>query len=156
MAAGGIASARSVAAVLAAGADAARVGTRLIASAEAAEDGAHPLWVDALLRARGEDAELTEAFSVMWPNAPHRVLRTAIESASALDDDVIGQTVIAGMAMPVPRLSVAAPTPQTTGTIEAMCLYAGQSVGAVREVKPAADIVRELVEGAQALLSARR
>ena len=155
VAAGGIATPRSVAAILAAGADAARVGTRFIASAEAAQDAAHPAWVDALLRAGGEDTELTEAFSVMWPDAPHRVLRSAIEAASALDDEVIGETVTAGMSMPVPRLSVVAPNPQTTGTIEAMCLYAGQSVGAVREVKPAADIVRELTEGAEALLSAR-
>ena len=92
---------------------------------------------------------------MMWADAPHRVLRSAIEAASALDDEVIGETVIAGMSMPVPRLSVVAPSPLTTGTIEAMCLYAGQSVSAVREVKPAADIVRELTEGAEALLSAR-
>jgi nitronate monooxygenase len=156
VAAGGIATARSVAAVLAAGADAARVGTRFIASTDAAEDGAHPTWVDTLLRARGEDAELTEAFSVMWPNAPHRVLRSALESAESLEDEVIGETVMVGTVMPIPRLSVISPSPQTTGAIEAMCLYAGQSAGAVREIKPAAEIVRELAEGAAALLSARR
>jgi nitronate monooxygenase len=69
VAAGGIATARSLAAILAAGADAARVGTMLIASAEAAQAGTHPAWVDALLRASGEDTELTETFSVMWPDA---------------------------------------------------------------------------------------
>lgn len=131
------------------------IGTRFVASTEAAEDGAHPAWIEALLRARGEDMELTEAFSVMWPDEPHRVLRAAIEAASALRDEVIGWAVIAGMSVPVPRLSVVAPTPRTTGNIEAMCLYAGQSGGTVGEVKPAAELVRELADGADALLSAR-
>jgi hypothetical protein len=38
------------------------------------------------------------------------------------------------------------------GTITAMALYAGESVGAVRGVVPAADIVREFAEGAERLL----
>ncbi len=156
VAAGGIATPRSVAAVLAAGAEAARVGTRLIASTEAAVDGAHPVWVEALLRARGEDTVLTEEFSVTWPDAPHRVLRSALEAAIALDDEVIGETFLMGMTMPVPRLGPRAPNPKTTGVIEAMCLYAGQSVGATREIRPAADILRDLAEGAEALLLARR
>jgi NAD(P)H-dependent flavin oxidoreductase YrpB (nitropropane dioxygenase family) len=33
-----------------------------------------------------------------------------------------------------------------------MALYAGQSVGAVRREAPARDIVRELIEGAEAAL----
>ena len=156
VAAGGIATPRSVAAVLAAGAEAARVGTRLIASIEAAEDGAHRVWVELLLRARGEDTVLTEAFSVTWPDAPHRVLRSALEAALALDDEVIGTTVLMGMEMPVPRLWPRAPNPKTTGIIEAMSLYAGQSAGATREIRPAAEILRELAEGAEALLQARR
>ena len=46
VAAGGIATARGVAAALAAGADGARVGTRFIA---AAESDAHPAWVEAVI-----------------------------------------------------------------------------------------------------------
>jgi hypothetical protein len=38
------------------------------------------------------------------------------------------------------------------GTITAMALYAGESVGAVRGVVPAADIVREFAQGAERLL----
>ena len=38
------------------------------------------------------------------------------------------------------------------GPIASAALYAGQSVGAVTRVQPAADIVRELAEGAEALL----
>ena len=44
------------------------------------------------------------------------------------------------------------PTRWSTGKIEAMPHYAGQSVGAVQKIQPAADIVRELAEGAERLL----
>jgi hypothetical protein len=54
--------------------------------------------------------------------------------------------------MPLPRFAVPAPTATTRGHIEAMPLYAGESVGSVRAAQPAADIVRELAEGAEALL----
>jgi NAD(P)H-dependent flavin oxidoreductase YrpB (nitropropane dioxygenase family) len=39
-----------------------------------------------------------------------------------------------------------------TGDIEAMTLYAGQSVGLVRDVKPAGEIVREMAADASAIL----
>src|SRR5215217_6506593 len=64
VAAGGIATARGVAACLAAGAGAVRVGTRLLATEES---GAHPGYVAALLEAGAEDSVLTDAFSVIWP-----------------------------------------------------------------------------------------
>ena len=94
VAAGGLATARSVAAVLAAGAAAARVGTRFIATHEALEAGAHRVYVDALLSARGEDTVLTEAFSVGWPSAPHRVLTSCVEAASASSREPMGEMTL--------------------------------------------------------------
>jgi len=49
---------------------------------------------------------------------------------------------------------VPCPTRDTSGAIEAMALYAGESAGAVTQVMPAADVVRELAEGAERLLRA--
>ena len=46
--------------------------------------------------------------------------------------------------LPIPRYHFAAPTREMTGNIEAMALYAGQSVGLVREEKPALAIMQEL------------
>ena len=149
IAAGGIATARAMAAALAAGASGVRSGTRFVA---AAESDAHPQYVAALVRSCAEDTVLTEAFSVMWPQAPHRVLRSAVERAQSLDVDIAGQTIIGDVAYPVPRLAVPVPTRSTTGHVDAMALYAGQSVSAVKRVEPAASIVRELCEGAAALL----
>jgi len=152
LAAGGIATGRDLAAVLAAGAAGARLGTRFVASAESA---AHPDYVQRLLAADAGDTVLTEAFSVMWPNAPHRVLKSSVEAVQRLSGDTIGEFNAPGMQMPVPRLSVIAPTADTTGAVEAMALYAGESVTNVNRVKPAAQIVRELAEGAEKLLRDR-
>jgi len=153
LAAGGIATARDLAAVLAAGAAGARLGTRFLLSAES---DAHPAYVDALLHASAEDTVLTEAFSAEWPNAPHRVLRSSIAAATALPQDLAGEVEWGGQTLPIPRFGVFAPTKQTRGTIEAMALYAGESVGAITRVQPAGEIVRELVAGAERLLSESR
>jgi nitronate monooxygenase len=149
VAAGGIGTARDVAAALAAGASAVRVGTRFVA---AQESGAHPLYVAALIGANAEDTVLTEEFSVMWPNAPHRVLRSCVEAAREYVGEITGEVLWGGQRMPIPRLAVIAPTLETTGKIEAMALYAGESVGAVTRVQPASEIVGELMQGAERLL----
>jgi NAD(P)H-dependent flavin oxidoreductase YrpB (nitropropane dioxygenase family) len=141
LAAGGIATRRDVAAALAAGAAGVRVGTRF---ATALESGAHPAYVDALLRAESEDTVLTEAFSVMWPNAPHRVLRSCVAAAERLTEELAGEVDYAGRVLPIPRLSFFVPTAETRGHIECMALYAGESVGAVTRRQPAAEIVRDL------------
>jgi len=153
VAAGGIATPRGVAAVLAAGASAARLGTRFVATPEA---NAHRVYVDALLRASGDDTALTTAFSGMWPDAPHRVLRSCIEAARDVDDEIVGETSMGTARIPVPKFSVPTPTRDASGAIAAMALYAGESVGAVMKVMGAGDVVRELAEGAERLLRATR
>jgi NAD(P)H-dependent flavin oxidoreductase YrpB (nitropropane dioxygenase family) len=144
VAAGGIATARGLAAVLAAGADAARIGTRFLAAAEA---DIHPDYRTAVLAANPEDTVLTETFNVMWPDAPHRVLRSSIAAAEAATGDTVGSVILGGSVLPVPRFGPQAPIRATTGDIAAMPFYAGHGVGAVHEVLPAADIVRELALG---------
>jgi nitronate monooxygenase len=57
--------------------------------------------------------------------------------------------------IPVPKFSVPSPTRDASGTVAAMALYAGESVGAVTEVAAAGDVVRELAEGAERLLHAK-
>jgi nitronate monooxygenase len=148
IAAGGIATPRGVAAVLAAGAAAARVGTRFLAAEEAAT---HPVYLEALLAADGHDTVLTEAFSAPpAPRSPHRVLRSALEAAEALDEDVIGEMNLGSRRVPVPRFGPDNPPVDATGHVEAMALYAGQGVGAVRRRQPAAEIVAELAAGVPA------
>jgi hypothetical protein len=75
------------------------------------------------------------------------VLRSAVPAATAHPSDVVGEGGRAGERSPVPRFAVTTPTRQTASAIEAMALYAGQSVGAVTARQPAAEIVGELAEG---------
>jgi NAD(P)H-dependent flavin oxidoreductase YrpB (nitropropane dioxygenase family) len=152
VAAGGIGTGRGLAAVLAAGASAARIGTRFVATLES---GAHPRYKEALVSAQAADTVLTQAFAVWWPDAPHRVLRSAVEAAEALEDDEAGQVEGAGGLVPIPRFAVAPPGRATRGRIEAMALYAGQSVGAVTGIPEAAEVLREIVAEAEQLLSHR-
>jgi len=145
VAAGGIATARGVAAALAAGAHGVRVGTRFIA---ATESDAHPAWVRALIDAAAEDAVVSVAFNVGLPEpGPHRVLRSSIEAAQALTGDEAGVLRLAGAEIPVARFGAQPPTRDSTGAIEAMPFYAGQSAGAVRAIQPAAEIMAELAAG---------
>ncbi len=151
VAAGGIGTARGVAAVLAAGASAARIGTRFVA---AAESGAHPGYKQALIDADAADTVVTQTYCVWWPDSPHRTLRSAVDAAQALDDEFAGDVGGDGDPFQVPRFAVRPPNRATRGRIDAMALYAGQSVGAVRAITPAADILRELAEGTERLLTA--
>lgn len=145
VAAGGITGGDDLAAVLDAGAAAARLGTRFVT---ALESGAHPEYAAALLAARGEQTVLTTAFGVEWPDAPHRVLQSAVAAAESFGEPLTGSVEYGGTTLPLPRWSVFAPTRETRGAIAAMALYAGSGVGGITARQPAASIVRELVEGA--------
>ena len=78
-AAGGIADGRGLAAALALGASGAWIGTRFLASNEAA---IHPRYRERILQATEDDTVyLEELFDIGWPNAPHRVLRNSTVAA---------------------------------------------------------------------------
>jgi NAD(P)H-dependent flavin oxidoreductase YrpB (nitropropane dioxygenase family) len=149
LAAGGIGSARTMAAVLAAGAAGVRVGTRFVATKESA---AHPGYIDALVAASAADTVYTTAFSVGWPDAPHRSLRSAVAAMEAFDGEVVGETVVGPKRIPIPRGAAFSPTSHASGMIDAMALHAGESVGKVTRVESAGEVVRELAGGAEALL----
>ena len=143
VAAGGIATAEHVAAAISAGAAAVRVGTRFVATEES---GAHPAYVAALLSARSaQDTMLTTAFCGGWPDAPHRVLRSAVAAAEAAGGGVVGHLVANGQRTPIARFEVSTPSRNVEGNVAAMALYAGEGVGDVHEVRPAAAVVADLV-----------
>jgi nitronate monooxygenase len=124
VAAGGIGSAERVAQLIAAGADAVRVGTRFLVCPEC---DVHPDYVTALLASGPADTVLTEHFdgNGTWP-APVRVLRRSLEGALRAGN----------RAAPPPTRAAESP-------LEMPC-YAGLSVEHVRTVQPAAEVVREL------------
>ena len=161
-AAGGIADARGLVAALALGAEAVVLGTRFLATPEA---NAHPFYKDKLVTATETGTVRTTLFGHGWPDAPHRTLRTpfveawlgqeARGNASRPDEPVVGQAQIAGQTIPVLRFMGFPPNAAATGDIASMSLLAGQGVGLVHEILPAATIVRDLVEGASRLIEQR-
>jgi NAD(P)H-dependent flavin oxidoreductase YrpB (nitropropane dioxygenase family) len=162
VAAGGIADGRGVVAALALGAEAVVLGTRLLATPEA---GAHPRYKDRVLQATEEDTVHTLLFGGGWPDAPHRTLRTgfvrewlgreARGQEERPDEPVIAETDVAGQRIPVSRFAALPPMTDTTGDIDAMALYAGQSAGLVSAIEPAADVVRRIVDEARQIIAGR-
>lgn len=158
IAAGGIADGRGLAAVLALGASAAWIGTRFLATVEAES---HPRYRELLLAAAETATVHTELFDIGWPDAPHRVLRNATYDAwVAAGRPSAGGRPGEGEAIgrypdgrPILRYDVESPKANTRGDLDAMCLYAGQGVGLVRDVRPAGDVVRSIAAEAAAVLA---
>jgi nitronate monooxygenase len=157
VAAGGIADGRGLAAVLALGAEAAWVGTRFVASEEAAF---HPLYKEAVVEAAETDTVHSTVFDVGWPNAPHRTLRNSTvcrwneagrPSPGSRPGE--GEVVARARGSEVVRYEFENPLPGMTGNVEALALYAGQSAGIIREILPAGEIVRRMAAEAEAVLA---
>lgn len=160
--AGGIAERADARVALEAGATAAIAGTRFLASEESR---AHPEYKHRLVD--GSETVLTELFGMAWPRAPHRVMPNGA-TRRWLKDDPRGpapiraahlmlsplarftpislQLRLAGRASGGPLdLSPAAPTDDLPeATVETHPLYAGQTVARIEDVRPAAELVREL------------
>ena len=147
VAAGGIADGRGLAAALALGAQGALVGTRFMASEEMSVNAA---WKRRIVEADAVDAvKVPHSERVLPPyNRPGgpadpRALRTPLidrlgEAPESVDPAAVGPELLA--ALREDRAHEYLP-------------FAGQSVGLIHDVKPAAEIVRELVEGAEAALA---
>jgi nitronate monooxygenase len=155
IAAGGIGDARGVAAVLALGAQAAWLGTRFLL---ADEMPIHEDYRRRLLAAAETDPQwYPNLYEAGWPDSPHRALRNSTaktwEAAGSPppgrrpgEGDVIAHFA-SGEA--IVRYEPAPPMVGTTGDIEALSMWAGQSVALARRAQSAADIVNELTAGVE-------
>jgi len=142
IAAGGIADARGVAAALLLGASAVEIGTGLLRCPEAHLPSA---WADGLGRSLPEDTRLTRAFS----GRAGRALATSYVLAAASPD------APAPAPYPVQRaLTRAMRDAAVAGNdLDRMQAWAGQSAS-LAPARPAAEVTRELWQGAQELLGA--
>ncbi|MBA0716924.1 hypothetical protein Golax_004776 [Gossypium laxum] len=156
IAAGGIVDARGYVAALALGAKGICMGTRFLATHESY---AHPTYKRKLIEY--DKTEYTDVFGrARWPGAPHRVLQTPFfcdwkclnAEENETNQPIIGRTIIHGVEREIRRFAGTVPNPTTTGDIESMVMYAGQSVGLIKEILPAGQVVKKLVEAAQLLI----
>lgn len=164
-AAGGVADGRGLVAVLALGAQAAVLGTRFVAAAEAdANPGYQQRIVDAQVGATARHM----VFGFDFPDAAVRGLRNAIVREWEGRDDpppyreldpgsqpVIGTANVFGQEVPLTRFNGLPPTAATTGDLDQMSLLAGESSGLVGDVLPAAAILTRIAEEARAIIAAR-
>ncbi|WP_246571140.1 NAD(P)H-dependent flavin oxidoreductase [Bradyrhizobium liaoningense] len=158
IAAGGIADGRGLAAALALGASGVWIGTRFLASTEVE---IHPHYRERIFRATEDDTVyLEELFDIGWPKAPHRVLRNSTVAAwEAAGRPVSGKRPGEGEVVatsksrgPIVRYRSYTPAADAEGDIDALSLWAGQSVALVHKTQPAAEIVQEIFDEAQAVL----
>jgi len=148
VAAGGIVDGRGLAAALCLGAAGVWVGTRFIATPEAR---AVPGYKDRLLDGAEDGTLVTRAYT----GKTCRVIRTPyaeeFERSGATPEPFPGQ-VIRSMTDGVNHLGGDEQTPDVDPTNEFM--PAGQGMGAIRTLTPAAEIVRSMVAEAEAVLAA--
>jgi len=152
LAAGGIATGRTLAAALTAGADGAWLGTAFLATPEAVEvDDVHKRLI---VESDGADTVFTRAYDIIaglpWPGGiGERVRRNRFT-----DEWNDRQAELEGRRTELVEDRAASPseTPEDPETREV--LY-GQSAGFVNEVRPAAEVVRMVSEEAELILRSR-
>jgi enoyl-[acyl-carrier protein] reductase II len=141
VAAGGIADGRVLVAALALGACGVWVGTRFVATHEAF---AHQNYKQKILQATEEDTVVTRAFT----GKDCRVIRNRyVELWQDRQAEI--QPFPVQMMVDPEKMEAAV----LHGDTDMGIMLAGQIAGAVREVKSAGDIVREMMEEAEAVLS---
>jgi NAD(P)H-dependent flavin oxidoreductase YrpB (nitropropane dioxygenase family) len=151
VAAGGLADRADVRRVLGAGAEAAMLGTRFVATHESR---AHPVYKQALIDSDGSNTVMTGCFDGGWPYAQHRVLRNPTlqhwEDSGCPplgkrpgEGDVVATTTNGGK---VHRYDDTPPSQGMRGDVLDCCLYAGCGVGRIRSIEPAAMLVKTLSE----------
>ena len=65
---------------------------------------------------------------------------------------VIGQARLYGQEVPMKRFCGFPPTPECTGDLEEMSLLAGELVGQTRRLMSAANIIDEMMDGAETVI----
>ncbi|MCP4316863.1 MAG: NAD(P)H-binding protein [Hyphomicrobiales bacterium] len=164
LASGGIADGRGVAAALMLGADGVWIGTRFVAAAESAVACEYK---DRLVSSGTDHTIITELFGRHHPEFnPIRVLnnqvvmewkdRIAEIPADNSGEPVIGQMDLLGQPTPLHKFTNMVPMTGATGDFEEMPLLAGEGLGLIHDLPPAAEIVARLAEEAEAALTRRR
>jgi NAD(P)H-dependent flavin oxidoreductase YrpB (nitropropane dioxygenase family) len=162
VASGGIGDGAGIARALALGAQAVSLGTRFVASDEA---WVHPGYKQRIVDSTAADTVYNTLYDVGWPNAPHRTLRNkTIEEWEAAgrppsgsrpgENTPIGRRRnVTGGWSEWPRYAVGSVPPDFEGDWEYAPLWAGESCSVVNDIKPAGEIVGDLVRGAETALS---
>lgn len=164
LASGGIADGRGLAAALMLGADGAWIGTRFVATREAAVAEEYK---QRIVESDTADTDLTHIFGREHPDFnPIRVLRTALVTewndkvdeiaVGAEHHPQIGEMDLLGQQVPLHRFTNMVPMQGATGAFEELPMLAGEGLGLIRDLPSAAEIVARMAAEAKQLLSKYR
>lgn len=146
LAAGGLGSGADLLIAQALGADGIMLGTRLLASRESF---AHPYHKQRLIAAEASDTLLTGLFHINWPpGAPVRVLASAVTAGARGEPRPERQVIGEEEGRPIYLFSTDSPLQSMSGDFESMALYAGTGVGSIAAIRPAGDIMADLIADA--------
>ncbi|RZC64584.1 hypothetical protein C5167_008272 [Papaver somniferum] len=158
IATGAIADARGFVAALALGANGIGVGTRFITTPESY---AHDYYKQQLLHYTEADTDYTDLYSRASWFAATRVINTPFhqkwkpvqQDVSNNDDQpIIGYSIIHENETVLRRFAGQVANQTTAGELDQMVMYGGQGVGLVHEILPAADIIKNFIEGAEKII----
>ncbi|KAF5202035.1 Nitronate monooxygenase [Thalictrum thalictroides] len=160
VAAGSISDARGYAAALALGAKGVCLGTRFIATKEAY---ANEYYKQQLLKYTEQQTDRTDLYGrktwradVRCLDTPfHQYWKNSPDYDKLINDEpypIIGHTTIYNAECDLRRFAGQVANQTTTGKLENMVMLAGQGVGLVHDIVPAAEIVKSLVEGVKAIM----
>lgn len=152
LAAGGMATGGDLVTAMALGASGIVLGTALMATEESF---AHAYHKQRLLAAEAGDTVLTSSFHINWPpNAPVRVLKSAVTSGGRGDPHAPGRTIIGDEeGRPIYLFSTDSPLRSMTGDFESMALYAGTGIGRITAITSAAERLAQIIAEAEDLLA---
>ncbi|WP_168788582.1 NAD(P)H-dependent flavin oxidoreductase [Paraburkholderia aromaticivorans] len=152
VASGGFATGGGLIATLALGASGIHCGTLFLASHESF---AHAYHKQRILDARAGDTVYNDLFAINWPpHSPVRVLVNSVtqEAADHLfgnHPDTLPREVIAhDDGRPIYKFSTDSPLRSTTGDVEKMALFAGESAALVNASTSAAEVIERLLDEA--------
>jgi nitronate monooxygenase len=149
IAAGGIGNGTAIYKALQAGASAAALGTRFVATVES---NAHPVYKQMITTAHAKDTVLTVCFQDGWPNATHRALRNrtflAWDAAGCPpvgkrpgEGDVLGTRADGSK---VTRYWAISPDRGIEGRVAECALFAGLGVDLIKDLPKAGELVERL------------
>ena len=152
LAAGGIANGADIARVLAQGACGVSMGTRFAATTEFRVVDPYKR---RLVEATAADTVLTKLFDVMWPDAPHRVLRNrpyrAWEDAGCPpvgerdgEGEIIGSVKRGGFSIDLTKYTMYPAAIGFEGDFEETPVYAGECCQRIDSILPTAELARRL------------
>ena len=147
LAAGGITTGRALAAVLGAGGEGASLGTAMVATQEAVE--VPETFKEQIVLSDGQDSTFTRLYDLLgtrpWPEGiAGRVYRNRlVREWDGRDAEILAHRE---------ELASDVAAARALGDVGASAVYMGQGSGHVNAIRPAAEVITEICEGAESII----